>query len=158
MFNLQVPTSCPGVPPELLLPSASWADKEGYECELRQLAQRFVTNFERFLVSWGVCARPAAAALGWATLGRSVLCTAAGHRICQGLPYASLSCSLRAQHALAPSQRTVTCLLAGWRRLHDTRCRPQHRRCWAHALALPCARCKHGWRGTHGLSCCPARI
>jgi len=55
VFNLQVPTACPGVPTELLLPSSSWADGEAYERELRQLAQRFVANFERFLVSRGLC-------------------------------------------------------------------------------------------------------
>lgn len=55
VFNLQVPTACPGVPSELLLPSSSWADGAAYERELRQLAQRFVSNFERFLVSLCLC-------------------------------------------------------------------------------------------------------
>ncbi|KAI7841208.1 hypothetical protein COHA_005173 [Chlorella ohadii] len=53
VFNLQVPTACLGVPSELLLPSSSWADGEAYERELRQLARRFVANFERFLDGGG---------------------------------------------------------------------------------------------------------
>lgn len=53
VFNLQVPTACPGVPSELLLPSSSWADGAAYERELRQLAQRFVSNFQRFLDGGG---------------------------------------------------------------------------------------------------------
>lgn len=48
LFNLQAPTSCPGVPPELLLPSTTWVDKEAYSQQLVQLAALFVANFKKF--------------------------------------------------------------------------------------------------------------
>lgn len=54
VFNLQVPTACPGVPPELLLPSRTWRDPQAYEQQLRHLAQLCVANFEKFLVGAGI--------------------------------------------------------------------------------------------------------
>ena len=48
-FNLQVPTACSGVPPELLLPAATWVDREAYSETLGRLAELFVENFQLFL-------------------------------------------------------------------------------------------------------------
>ena len=48
IFNLEVPTSCPGVPGEVLDPASTWDDKEAYEEQALQLARMFVENFERF--------------------------------------------------------------------------------------------------------------
>ncbi len=48
VFGFQVPTSCEGVPPEILDPAASWTSREEYTNKYRQLASRFVDNFKRF--------------------------------------------------------------------------------------------------------------
>jgi len=48
IFNLDVPVSCPGVPPEVLDPRSMWADPEAYDAAARDLALMFVKNFERF--------------------------------------------------------------------------------------------------------------
>lgn len=48
IFNLQIPTSCPGVPDELLDPSQTWKDKKDYNIAARKLARLFTQNFEKF--------------------------------------------------------------------------------------------------------------
>ncbi|CAN5773579.1 phosphoenolpyruvate carboxykinase (ATP) [soil metagenome] len=48
IFNLDVPTSCSGVPDEVLDPKATWDDKDAYEEQARELAHMFKTNFEKF--------------------------------------------------------------------------------------------------------------
>lgn len=48
VFGLQVPKTVTGVPSELLLPSQSWADQDGYDATLANLAKLFVDNFEKF--------------------------------------------------------------------------------------------------------------
>jgi len=48
IFNLDVPTRCPGVPDEMLHPQSTWPDREKYEIEARELARMFADNFERF--------------------------------------------------------------------------------------------------------------
>jgi phosphoenolpyruvate carboxykinase (ATP) len=47
-FNLEVPTSCPGVPSEVLAPRNTWQDKAAYDAQARQLAQMFTDNFKAF--------------------------------------------------------------------------------------------------------------
>eukprot|EP00878_Enallax_costatus_P016223 GHUV01017016.1.p1 GENE.GHUV01017016.1~~GHUV01017016.1.p1 ORF type:complete len:595 (+),score=193.05 GHUV01017016.1:226-2010(+) len=49
IFNLQVPTSCPGVPSVLLQPSLQWADKADFNDTLSQLATLFVGSFRSYL-------------------------------------------------------------------------------------------------------------
>ena len=48
IFNLDIPTACPGVPPEILNPANTWPDKEKYNTAARRLASLFVKNFEKF--------------------------------------------------------------------------------------------------------------
>ncbi len=49
-FGLSIPTSCPGVPSELLNPRNAWADKAAYDAQARALAAKFQDNFRRFEV------------------------------------------------------------------------------------------------------------
>ncbi len=48
VFGLAIPTSCPGVPSELLQPRQAWPDPDAYDEAARRLAQRFVENFEQY--------------------------------------------------------------------------------------------------------------
>jgi len=48
VFGFEVPTSCPGVPEELLHPARSWASEEEYWDRYRQLAARYIGNFRKF--------------------------------------------------------------------------------------------------------------
>ncbi len=46
VFGLAVPTSCPGVPAEVLQPRNTWQDKEAYDKKAAELARRFKENFK----------------------------------------------------------------------------------------------------------------
>ena len=46
IFNVDYPTSCPGVPNENLDAKEMWADKKAYDEQANKLAQMFVKNFE----------------------------------------------------------------------------------------------------------------
>jgi phosphoenolpyruvate carboxykinase (ATP) len=48
VFGLEVPTSCPGVPDEVLDPRATWADPEAYDHQATKLAAMFRENFHQF--------------------------------------------------------------------------------------------------------------
>jgi phosphoenolpyruvate carboxykinase (ATP) len=48
VFGFEVPTSCEGVPPEVLDPSSAWANKKEYREKYKQLATRFIDNFRKF--------------------------------------------------------------------------------------------------------------
>ena len=45
---LHIPTSCPGVPSELLDPVKTWADADAYHAKADQLAEAFIKNFEKY--------------------------------------------------------------------------------------------------------------
>jgi phosphoenolpyruvate carboxykinase (ATP) len=49
IFGLLVPVRCPGIPDEILQPRNQWRDKREYDLKARELAKRFVSNFEEFL-------------------------------------------------------------------------------------------------------------
>ena len=47
-FGFEVPTSCEGVPSDILQPSATWDDQDSYDATANRLAKMFNTNFEQF--------------------------------------------------------------------------------------------------------------
>ena len=47
-FNLSVPTSCTGVPSELLNPAKSWTGAADFEEEVTKLGDLFVDNFKKY--------------------------------------------------------------------------------------------------------------
>ncbi|MCB0164586.1 MAG: phosphoenolpyruvate carboxykinase (ATP) [Anaerolineae bacterium] len=48
IFGLHVPTSCPEVPSEVLVPKNTWADKDAYDKNALKLANLFIQNFEKY--------------------------------------------------------------------------------------------------------------
>ena len=48
-FGLPMPTSCPDVPSEVLDPISTWKDKADYEKHAKDLAGRFIKNFEQYV-------------------------------------------------------------------------------------------------------------
>jgi phosphoenolpyruvate carboxykinase (ATP) len=48
IFGVQVPTTCPDVPAEVLKPRNTWRDPAAYDQQARAMAQRFQKNFEQF--------------------------------------------------------------------------------------------------------------
>jgi phosphoenolpyruvate carboxykinase (ATP) len=55
-FGLHIPSSCPGVPAEILNPRNVWADKIAYDVQAANLAARFQANFQQFDASEAICA------------------------------------------------------------------------------------------------------
>jgi phosphoenolpyruvate carboxykinase (ATP) len=47
-FGVQVPQSCPDVPPEVLQPRKTWKDPQAYDVQARKLAGMFTENFKQF--------------------------------------------------------------------------------------------------------------
>ena len=48
IFGFQVPTSCPGVPSEVLIPKNTWADKGKFDATAKKLALLFQSNFAQY--------------------------------------------------------------------------------------------------------------
>ncbi|MBI3401048.1 MAG: phosphoenolpyruvate carboxykinase [Acidobacteria bacterium] len=48
IFNLELPTSCPDVPADVLTPRSTWTRGAEYDHQARQLARMFVDNFKTF--------------------------------------------------------------------------------------------------------------
>jgi len=48
IFGMEIPTTCPGVPGEVLNPSKTWADPKQYLASAKELAKKFVQNFEKY--------------------------------------------------------------------------------------------------------------
>lgn len=47
-FGVAVPTSCPNVPEELMIPANTWKYKAAYEAKAKELARSFVENFKKY--------------------------------------------------------------------------------------------------------------
>ena len=45
---MNMPSTCPNVPAEILIPRNTWADKEAYDKTANHLAGLFVKNFEKY--------------------------------------------------------------------------------------------------------------
>lgn len=48
VFGLNFPLACPGVPPEILDPRNTWADKDAFDTTAKKLADQFNNNFANF--------------------------------------------------------------------------------------------------------------
>ena len=48
VFGMEVPTSVPGVPSEVLHPRDTWADGAAYDASTAKLAEMFKANFKQF--------------------------------------------------------------------------------------------------------------
>ncbi|RMH16853.1 MAG: phosphoenolpyruvate carboxykinase (ATP) [Acidobacteria bacterium] len=48
IFGVAVPTACPGVPDDVLLPRRTWADPAAYDAQAQHLARLFADNFGNY--------------------------------------------------------------------------------------------------------------
>ena len=48
LFNLDVPATCPSVPPDVLKPRQTWASQAEYDLQATKLAKMFTDNFKTF--------------------------------------------------------------------------------------------------------------
>ncbi|MGI8315727.1 phosphoenolpyruvate carboxykinase (ATP) [Halobacillus mangrovi] len=48
-FGLSIPTHCPGVPDDVLIPKRTWDDPERYDEQAKDLANKFHENFKTFV-------------------------------------------------------------------------------------------------------------
>lgn len=48
VFGFNIPTTCPNVPAELLIPINTWSDKEAYKQKAKELGAMFIKNFEKY--------------------------------------------------------------------------------------------------------------
>jgi phosphoenolpyruvate carboxykinase (ATP) len=48
ILNLDMPTSCPGVPSNVLDPRSTWPDPAKYDEQAKTLARMFTDNFKHF--------------------------------------------------------------------------------------------------------------
>jgi phosphoenolpyruvate carboxykinase (ATP) len=48
IFNLEMPTTCPSVPQDVLDPRSTWSDKSAYDAQAQKLARMFMDNFKSF--------------------------------------------------------------------------------------------------------------
>ncbi len=51
VFGLRIPTSCPGVPSEVLIPRNTWVDGDAYDFQAAALADLFKKNFQQFTLA-----------------------------------------------------------------------------------------------------------
>lgn len=47
-FGVEIPTTCPNVPTEILNPRNTWKDKAAYDSKAADLAGKFIKNFEQY--------------------------------------------------------------------------------------------------------------
>jgi phosphoenolpyruvate carboxykinase (ATP) len=59
IFGLSVPTEVSGVPPEVMRPRDTWADKQAYDAQAARLAEMFARNFAPFAANVSEAVRQA---------------------------------------------------------------------------------------------------
>ena len=47
IFHIRIPKQCPGVPPEMLFPKNTWANREAYDARAKRLASDFSAHFDK---------------------------------------------------------------------------------------------------------------
>ena len=45
-FNVDIPQSCPGVPPQILNPRDTWSSPDAYDTMAKKVAKMFFDNFQ----------------------------------------------------------------------------------------------------------------
>ncbi len=63
IFGLQAPATCPNVPADVLNPRNTWADKDAYDAQAKDLAARFKKNYTKFAAHVETCQSVAAGAV-----------------------------------------------------------------------------------------------
>ena len=48
VFGMEMPTTCPDVPSEILNPRNTWQDRAAYDAKAKDLANQFIKNFEKY--------------------------------------------------------------------------------------------------------------
>ncbi|MEX0944745.1 MAG: phosphoenolpyruvate carboxykinase (ATP) [Balneolaceae bacterium] len=48
VFGFEIPTACPGVPSDILIPRKSWGDPAAYDAQAKKLGGLFSKNFEKY--------------------------------------------------------------------------------------------------------------
>ncbi len=48
VFHFAIPTTCNGIPDEILNPRNTWADRAAYDEKAKSLAEQFLTNFKKY--------------------------------------------------------------------------------------------------------------
>jgi phosphoenolpyruvate carboxykinase (ATP) len=48
VFGLAMPTTCPGVPSNILNPRNAWPDRQAYDEMANNLAAQFINNFKKY--------------------------------------------------------------------------------------------------------------
>ncbi len=48
VFGVEIPTECPNVDSEILLPRNTWEDGEAYDAQAKKLGRLFNKNFEKY--------------------------------------------------------------------------------------------------------------
>jgi phosphoenolpyruvate carboxykinase (ATP) len=48
VFGVQIPTSCPNVDSNILVPKNTWGDETAYEAQAKKLGKLFNENFEKY--------------------------------------------------------------------------------------------------------------
>lgn len=49
VFGLAIPTTCPGVPEDVLIPRKTWTDKDAYDAKAREVHAMFEANYKKFV-------------------------------------------------------------------------------------------------------------
>ena len=64
VFGIEVPTSVPGVPDEILRPRGTWPDPDAYDATARELASMFADNFTSYADGVSAAVRAAGPSTG----------------------------------------------------------------------------------------------